>query len=356
MTPTFKQIEPYLEKRLISMHSLPENANIAIFNYTEKCQFEKAWDSVTMACRGLIMDVVTGEVLANPLPKFFNYEEWVALGNKIPDEKPVVYEKFDGSLGILFWYNGEPRIATRGSFVSEQAKWATEWLKSSGVNIKEFKKDCTFLFEIIYPENRIVVNYPYSGLVLLAVRDTKTGGEYLSNPFVSRGAIRMADPLNENDVESLLKEDKHNYEGYVLHWPKQDLRLKIKLPEYKRLHRLITGVSVLSIWEILRDGKNVDEIIENVPDEFHKWVTDTRDELMKQYLETLLIGQRGFDSAEILTMKTRKEQALHIQKTTPEDYRDIAFSVLNNQPERMAQVAWNLIRPTANKLFKKDPQ
>jgi len=35
-----------------------------------------------------------------------------------------------------------------------------------------FEEGYTYLFEIIYPENKIVVNYDYSGLVLLAVRNT----------------------------------------------------------------------------------------------------------------------------------------------------------------------------------------
>lgn len=60
--------------------------------------------------------------------------------------------------------------------------------------------------------------------------------------------------------------DTPNEEGFVLHYPGTDLRLKIKFPEYVRLHKIVTGVSEIGIWEYMRDGKSMKELIENVPE------------------------------------------------------------------------------------------
>jgi RNA ligase len=48
-----------------------------------------------------------------------------------PTENFEVYEKMDGSLGIVFWYRGQWVVATRGSFTSDQANKAREILKNT---------------------------------------------------------------------------------------------------------------------------------------------------------------------------------------------------------------------------------
>lgn len=67
----YQTIKPYIEKKLISEQAHPENPDVRIFNYTQTCQFDKKWDEVTMQCRGLIMNIKTGEILARPFPNFF---------------------------------------------------------------------------------------------------------------------------------------------------------------------------------------------------------------------------------------------------------------------------------------------
>src|SRR3990167_2407750 len=175
---TYEQIKPYIEKGLISEQSHPLNENVKIFNYTQRCQFSREWDDITKQCRGLIIDVKSGKILARPFPKFFNYEEHIQNAWPIPSELPIITEKYDGSLGILYWLPGDARpwIATRGSFMSEQAQWATEWFRKN-VAHQGIPRSYTHLFEIIYPQNRIVVSYDFEGLILLSIRVTESGGE-----------------------------------------------------------------------------------------------------------------------------------------------------------------------------------
>src|SRR5690348_16903958 len=98
----YEIIKPYIEKKLVSEGVHPENPDVRIFNYTQHCQFEGAWDEVTKQCRGLILNVKTGEVIAKPFPKFFNYGEYTGKGWTLPKGKCTVTEKLDGSLGILY--------------------------------------------------------------------------------------------------------------------------------------------------------------------------------------------------------------------------------------------------------------
>lgn len=165
-------------------------ADLYIYNYSPKAQYDRLWNDWTLACRGLIMNALY-EVVARPFHKFFNLEETENL--ILPDEPFEVYEKMDGSLGILYWADGKPAIATRGSFTSEQAIVATELLHTKYANsLEHLDPTKTYLFEIIYPENRIVIDYGDARkLVLLAVIDTKTGAEISLPNVETRHALSL---------------------------------------------------------------------------------------------------------------------------------------------------------------------
>ena len=63
---------------------------LTIWNYTEKVQYESAWDEITLMCRGLVTDN-EGNVVARPFKKFFNIEE----NKHTPTDKFEVYDKMD---------------------------------------------------------------------------------------------------------------------------------------------------------------------------------------------------------------------------------------------------------------------
>ena len=173
-TINLDKIQKYVDSGLINVNVHPEDEKIKLFNYSHKCQFDRKWDEITRMCRGLIVNTETGEIIARPFEKFFNVQEHTDVFNKeIPDEVPLITEKLDGSLGIMYTLNNKTWIATRGSFTSEQAIWATKWWRENKGD-EPYGNEITHLFEIIYPENRIVVKYDFSGLVYLASIRTET--------------------------------------------------------------------------------------------------------------------------------------------------------------------------------------
>ena len=122
---------------------------ISIYNYTRDTQFKNDWDEITLAMRGTIIDD-EGHVVASAFNKFFNYEE---VSDQVPLKGDYVYvqEKMDGSLGILFYYENEWHLATKGSFTSEQAKKGMEILKEKYKFFdKVFMTHVTYIVEIIY--------------------------------------------------------------------------------------------------------------------------------------------------------------------------------------------------------------
>lgn len=341
----YEQILPYIEKKLVSEQSHPEDPDVRIFNYTQVCQYEKAWDDVTRNCRGLIMNVKTGEILARPFPKFFNYQEHLANGWPIPDGEPIISEKLDGSLGILYELGGKPWIATRGSFMSEQAVWATKWWRE---NVNEIPRGgFTELYEIVYPENRIVVNYDFSGLVFLAARTTEDGIDLQDTSiYPISNKIRRAKRYPSTSLEELKKLDEPNSEGFVLLYP-DGTRMKIKFPEYIRLHKLVTGLSEIAIWEHLKGGGDIEDLIQDVPDEFYDWVKRVAADL---YVKFGTILKEAIDTFALAsTYKTRKEKAEIITKSK---YPGISFAILDGKG--YTEMIYKLIRPRGKSQFKTD--
>jgi len=178
-------IQQHIENGLISRRKHPE-CDLYILNYTPKCQINWHWDKVTIACRGLIVDG-NWNIIQRPFAKFFTLDQWAGLRNHVHHLYGVQYqtmldgpftltEKLDGSLGILYRNPVSQKwcVATRGSFTSDQAIRATEILQNKYPNIHP-NTNWTYLVEIIYPENQIVVRYEHAQLVLLGVIDKDTG-------------------------------------------------------------------------------------------------------------------------------------------------------------------------------------
>jgi len=106
-------LNKYISEGLVVKNDHP-TLPISIYNYSRTCQYENKWDEITKMCRGLILDQ-EGNVIAKGFNKFFNMEEHQP--EEIPNETFEVFEKLDGSLGILFWYQGhgksKPKINDR---------------------------------------------------------------------------------------------------------------------------------------------------------------------------------------------------------------------------------------------------
>lgn len=312
------------------------DTDYTIYNYTAKVQYDRVWNEVTLQCRGLVLDSEYNYI-ARPFAKFFNWGEME--GQNWPDEPMEVYEKMDGSLGILYWIGDEPYICTRGSFISEQSQEANRMLQTTYKDtIAQLKKDRTYLFEIIYPENRIVVDYADERkLVLLAIIDIETGKD-LALEDIGFPLVKRYD--NIHSLEGLLANQDDDREGYVVRF-KSGLRYKIKFEEYLRIHRIVTQVSTISIWEYLKTGQSLDEILERVPDEFYQWVKMYKESLELQYKEIEATAIKEYE-----TKKDRKATAMYFQQC---QYPSVMFAMLDGKS--YDENIWRMLRPEHARPF-----
>lgn len=275
-------LQRFVDEGLISETKHPV-LPLWIYNYTPACVYAHAWNELTLLCRGLILDEY-GRIVERPFEKFFNIEEH-SRSDILFKEPFQVFEKMDGSLGILYKSPEGLAVATRGSFASEQAIWATQWLRSGAIlggqkKIMTWSPDpsYTYLFEIIYKENRIVVDYgEFEGLIFLAAVHKDTGasmfnfGDERDYPGLHVKRFDSGD-MHPRD---LLEIEKPNEEGFVVFFPNSNRRVKAKMAEYVRIHRIVTGTNTKRIWQWLSEGQDITAMLDHVPDEFYDFVRGT---------------------------------------------------------------------------------
>jgi RNA ligase len=344
----FAALPDLIERKMISARKHPE-LPLWIYNYTVLAQFTPIaeWTPAMCDCRGLILDE-SGNVVGRAFRKFWNYEQVL---DRIPVSEPFeVWEKLDGSLGIVCFYQGRRVVSTRGSFESEQARWAAQFMDAHYPDFAPERERMSYLFEIIFPSNRIVVDYgKREDMVLLSIMDNL--GFDLDGYFEAEmrfpKARRYDGILEYEFLETLGECPEHaGNEGFVLRWP-SGFRAKVKFAEYKRLHRLITSCSTRTIWELLRAGKDTSELMDRVPEEFGVWVREQIASLTEAHNRLMAWAHSTFQAAP--QNVSRKDFAEYSKKQTQPA---LLFLLLDGKP--IDDAVWKLVEPKWATPFRRD--
>lgn len=228
-------------------------------------------DPFRKECRGLKFCSRTGELLARPLHKFFNWgeKEETSLSQVDFTRPHVVMEKMDGSMIhpcmvydldpegrlteelLLMTRMGHTEVAQAAERLFLDEVVSTEFGDSltRGQVMRQLLEDgFTPIFEYVGPDNRIVEEYETSDLVLLQVRETESGvyaGEAHLDGFAEMLGVARAPtypPFTGHDDVLAVHARDTGGEGVVLVFD-NGVFVKIKSDEYRRLHRIKDDVS-----------------------------------------------------------------------------------------------------------------
>lgn len=325
----------------ISERRHPEFPELAIYNYSPKAAYEQAWDNETLRCRGLIADTETDEILARPPAKFFNHGQDGAPSIPLHASLTVM-DKLDGSLAIPYTCpDGSVRVATRGSFESDQAKHATDiWQrKHAGFGLP---RGFTLYFEFIAKWNRIVLDYgDLEDLVLLGAVSNGSGSILSAaearNKFSWTGLFAEEYLFGSLD-ELLSAPPRDNAEGYVIKWGDGGM-LKVKQQDYLELHRAKFHTTPRSVHAALAGGADREALVASVPDEFHGKVKAIVDDLVREFLG--LYGRISAEYAKVRHIEDQKEYAMAVKQL---DHTPALFSIKSGRD--IDDYVWKLVRPS----------
>ena len=185
---------------------------------------------------------------------------------------------------------------------------------------------------------------------MLGAIDTETG-RWLGRNYVDAdawpGPVAQELPY-KTFGDALAAEPRPNAEGFVIYIPRLNDRVKVKQEDYVRLHRIITGLSERSVWELLKQGKRHDEICEDVPDEFHPWIRDVVTRLYVEHTEILIDALKTYGKIreELRGSFTRKAFA---QRALASQNSWMLFALLDGKDHAVVRSKiWDLIRPEGN--------
>lgn len=332
-----------VEQGFITVRKHPDY-DLFISNYSPEAQFSSRWNRSTMQSRGLITDA-RDQVIARPWAKFFNLgERDVICGFDDPVE---VMDKLDGSLGILYQTpRGSFEVATRGSFASDQAIHATAlWRNKYDAFYRDeiAETGYTFLFEIIYKENQIVLNYgDMDDLVLLGAVHIENG--YYLGPIGAQAVLDWWGPVAEVLPHKTISEALHdtardNAEGFVVRY--HNSLVKIKQPDYLDKHRLRFELTPKRIWEHAAAGTDMIEMVKGLPDEFQDEILETWMGFTKQAAAII----KGIETvySELQERNDLNNRADWARAVKDYSYKGAIFAILDDKD--YMPIVWKAIKP-----------
>lgn len=298
-----------------------------------------------------------------------------------------VTKKHDGSLGIGWKFDGTYGIATRGSFTSDQAVHATALIDQNiRYQIDEAELDeTTPIYEIIYPENRIVLDYgERDELIELGEVELAEGtiryrpSDIFHDVHEQKPYIRLSTAL-----ELPIPSDE---EGYVLdlfeQYPGGHLKItghvKLKGEEYKILHGLLTNTNARRIWVQLaaRDchhfiehpedwanklghdpadfvrvdvTKDISEtLLTNVPDEFYDWVTKQIDSINDRVCDLIIQSVTLAGQVSMIDDKRTRYELVKDHPMCKEILALAGSSTFERDLTMITAKAWKLAKPAGD--------
>lgn len=235
--------------------SIKESNGYYILNYMAGADFH---DPYVKEARGIILDIQYMYIGESHAPACWGFDKfgnwWESYADKIDWSTAKVQEKVDGSI-IKLWYDfrGEEwAFATNSCIYAKDAnvngssityidliKMATNYKDiEQAIKIGALNTANTYIFELISPLNKIVVDYSATRLIHLGTRNNNTGEELDINIGVVKPKQYIASSLEECKAlaEHIGSIEEKVVEGFVV-VDENYHRLKVKTPEYLMAHR-----------------------------------------------------------------------------------------------------------------------
>lgn len=224
-----------------------------------------------------------------PFDKFCNYGEEYSAVNDIDWNYVSVREKVDGSL-IKIWFsplNNLWMVSTNGTIDADKAKvgdtdisYYEYFIKALGGRknfqklLDQLKITCTYMFELVGPENRIVVEYDEPAVYFLRFRENMFGT--LGFTTFDIPTIKYPKTYHLRNLDECIAAAaamSKNEEGFVV-CDVNDNMIKVKSPEYLLAARTYNN-GILSVKRAL-------EIIQNnMVDDFMGYANQNHQEKMR---------------------------------------------------------------------------
>ncbi len=324
-------LEELQEKYAIKITRHQQYPHLVCLKY---CQLNSPMkERVVQQCRGIILDENNNwQVVSYPYDKFFNYDSHLAP--KLDWQTTNVYDKLDGSLVILYHYDGAWHVQSSGMADAMGTIQNTDltikdlfWSVFDNLDYqKPAETNYCFMFELVSPYLRVIVDYQKDDLLLHGVRNLDTFKEEKPDQWAKKYNWHCIKTYPFSELLDVLKTTKTinglELEGFVAVDAKFD-RVKIKAPNYVRLHHLKGEFSNRRLIEI---------VINNEGDEFLNYLPEYKEDYQKIYATYCqLLEEINTNFEQYKQIEEQKEFALKVGKLP---YSGILFQLRANKSNK----------------------
>ena len=236
-----------------------------LFKYDIDADFS---NPLVREARGCILKNLN-TIVCYPFNKFGNYGE--SYADKINWKTAKVQEKIDGSI-IKLWYDNDVwHISTNNVINAYTAplnnsnktygQLFDEAILDVGLDYTMLDTNYTYIFELVSPENRVVINYPKTTIYHIGTRDNRTEKEVNMDIGVAKPKTYKLSSLEECiDAVQMMNTnttlDNIQNEGYVV-VDKYYNRIKIKSKDYVQAayFKGLMSLSDEKTLEIIKNGE-----------------------------------------------------------------------------------------------------
>jgi T4 RnlA family RNA ligase len=184
------------------------------------------------------------------LEKFFNLNQVPNSMYSVVKDYKIRYinNKEDGSIASFIQLpSGKIIGRSKMGFDNDQANGINKIYKTNK-DVNSFvnwclSQDITPIFEYVAPHNRIVLRYSLEELILLRLRDNKTGKHIDIKEHLDKiASIKIAPFEDDNTLDDLIEKSKTEAEreGWIVQFD-NDHMVKIKTDWYRNLHSVYTN-------------------------------------------------------------------------------------------------------------------
>lgn len=335
-TKTFEDLTAELGIVVKRHDTLP----LAILNY-DQIESPKT-HPIVRECRGLVLHADTKEVVAKSFNRFFNWGE-------VQEEMPlfdfsdcIVQSKEDGSLVLIYYFDGQWHANTRGSFATDVMQhqsftWREGICKALGISdLQEFDSEqieldrgVTYVCEFCSPWNKIVRRYEKPVMYLLTAF---TGTDELHHSEVDLMTEGMFlrptkyEFCSIDEIQAFLEQQAAadpTFEGVVI-CDHLGHRWKVKSATYLGLHKL-RGEG-----DNLFNPKNLlPFIMSGEDDELLTYYPEVKEEFYRLKAEVLAEYAKVLETwIDHHSKQEQKDFALAIKDKTP--FTSVLFQVRKN--------------------------
>lgn len=255
--------------------------DLILFKYGIEADFA---DAVVKNCRGIILYRDDFSIACYPFDKFGNYNE--SYADDIDWTTARVQEKLDGSL-IKVWFNKLTNkwvVSTNGCIYAEKAPQPNteNYLNlfnqsKSKVDFEKLNQDLTYMFELVSPDNKLVLDYAYTDLWHIGTRNNITCEEVNIDIGIQKPVEYDVSTLEDTiTFVNKICTPQERHEGCVV-VDKNWRRVKVKNAFYIQMHYMKTKVegNIKTVLEFMDSG-DVDEFIAYAPEiahifNYYKW-------------------------------------------------------------------------------------